>query len=246
MPVPRILVFGHSHIAALVAAYNQSEVGKDTLELVFYHCQQPGRENIVNINNTWQYNPECICELATMIKDVRPQGMISMLQGEQAILCGLMHPPERFEFYFPWETEEYDDSVEILPLDMVLEVCRQHHSLLPPFLDYLIALVEVPIFALSFPPPIYDAEFIMAHGREFLKDGQLATPRWRFRIWKAHAMALEVIYRERGIPFISAPPEVCEDNGYLLQPFWQDAIHANARYGQLLLAQLKALFVPKG
>jgi hypothetical protein len=246
--LPMILVFGHSHMQALVDAYNEHAAEDKILDLVSYQFLRDDRSHIVNINGKWQYHPDCLSELGSLIKATQPEMLVSMLQGEQAIISGLIGPEKPFEFYFPSESTEFDESIDILPFDVFFELCKEVHGLVPPLLDYLKPVITVPAFALCFPPPICDSEFILenTYVQEIAGERKLADMTWRYRIWKSHALALQAIYQENSIHFVNPPPESYDDNGCLLQPFWADAFHANSQYGYLLLRQLKDLFTGAG
>ena len=244
--LPKFLIFGHSHLEALLDAYSRVEPNDLGFELVPYQFLHPDRSHIVNIDGKWQYHPECLCELQDLINATAPTILVSMLQGEQAILAGLVKPERPFEFYLPDESEAYGDSIEVMPFDMIFECCKEQYSVFSPFLAKLQSSISSPVFALSFPPPIDDPDFILANLHYSLEREQLASASWRYRIWKVHALVLQSIYEESGIPLIPPPPDSFDDNGYLRREFWQDAVHANVQYGHSLLQQLKNLSMEIG
>ena len=60
----KIVVFGHSHMGALLAAFDQQVAqGQQSCDLVSYQFLRADRQHIVNIDDTWRYNPECEQEL---------------------------------------------------------------------------------------------------------------------------------------------------------------------------------------
>src|SRR5205814_962201 len=247
--LPRVVFFGHSHMGALVAAFDeQVSQRRQSLDLFSYQFLRTDRPHIVNVGGRWRYHPECEDELRRLIAQTRPSALISMLQGEQAVAAGLIMPERRFDFYFPGEeTYAADPAEEIVPYDLLLEACKIEHHLVSDLLDRLKPFVTVPIFALCPPPPIDDEEFILTSNpkhaniaEHLAKRGLPSTP-WRYRIWKLHTMALQEIYREHGITFIDPPVEAIGDNGCLQQDFRSDVFHANQRYGQLLLKQVQQL-----
>ena len=250
--LPRVVLFGHSHMGALVAAFDeQVSQRRQSLDLFSYQFLRTDRPHIVNVGGRWRYNPECEDELRRLIAQTRPFALISMLQGEQAVAAGLIMPERRFDFYFPGEeTYVADPAQEIVPYDLLLEACKIEHHLVSDLLDRLKPFVTVPIFALCPPPPIDDEEFILASNpkhaniAEHLAKRGLPATHWRYRIWKVHIAALRAIYEARGIRFIEPPREAIGANGCLDARFRSDVFHANAAYGHLLLQQTQQLITP--
>jgi hypothetical protein len=243
-----ILVFGRSHLQSLLDAYHELPTGDKPFDLDSYQFLREDRTHIVNIDGKWQYHPDCLHELGSLIETTRPKMLVSMLQGEQAILSGLIGPESPFEFYFPGETTKFDESIAIMPFDLFLDYCKEAYDLITPLLTYLNHIISVPTLALSVPPPICNSEFILQNKgiRETLAGQKLAAASWRYRVWKSHALALRTIYYENGIQLIEAPRESYNEDGCLLRSFWADAFHANSRYGHLLLRQLKDLLTSGG
>jgi hypothetical protein len=254
--LPRVLVFGHSHMGALIEAYAAAASGTVAFQLVSYQFLRPERPHIVLAEGKWQYHPECRRELHQLIAATRPRLLVSMLQGEQAILAGLTAPERPFEFFFPGEEahcEEArgdevrgDETAEIIPFDALLESCKLEYGLISDLLDHLEGANARPSLALSPPPPIGDGDFILASGQqaniaELISARGLPATAWRRRVWRLHAEALRAIYRDHGIPFADPPAAAYGGDGCLLQPFWSDALHANSAYGQLLLRQIGAV-----
>ena len=252
MPLPRVLLFGHSHIGAVLQAYEaELAAGSQAFELVSYQFLRPDREHIVELDGVWRYHPDCEKELLHLIEQTRPDLRVSMLQGEQAVSAGLIAPEKPFGFYFPGEETETNSRIGIIPFDILLESCRMEFSLISGLLDTLRARDVPPAIALSPPPPIGDSQYILTSNlrhagiAEQLARHGLPTTSWRYRIWKLYVHALRMIYEERGIAFLDPPPETCGPDGCLLQPFWSDIFHANPSYGRLLLRQIRS-FVTSG
>jgi hypothetical protein len=78
--LPKVVVFGHSHLGALLAAFDeQARQGQPSVELVFYQFLREDRAHIVNMDGQWRYNPECEAELSHLIARTRPAAIVSML-----------------------------------------------------------------------------------------------------------------------------------------------------------------------
>jgi len=145
--LPKVVVFGHSHIGALLVAFDeQVSQRRQSLELLSYQFLRTDRPHIVNIDNRWRYNPECEDELRRLIMTAQPTAIVSMLQGEQAVAAGLIMPERRFDFYFPGEeTRVAEPGQEIAPYDLLFEACKAEHQLVSDLMDRLRPLVTMPI-----------------------------------------------------------------------------------------------------
>ncbi len=252
MSLPLVLVFGHSHMGALLEAYSaEARDGNESFELISYQFLRAGRPPAVHIDGKWRYHPDCERELRRLIEQLEPSLLVSMLQGEQAASAGMILLDHPFEFYFPDEPAEFNPLTKIVPFDILLESCKLEYRPISDLLDTLKALGTAPSLALSPPPPIGDSQFILASNpkhaniAESLATRGLPATRWRYRVWKLFTHALRAIYQDRGIAFVDPPRETYGEDGCLLRPFWSDVFHANARYGRLLLRQIQS-FVSNG
>ena len=59
----------------------------------------------------------------------------------------------------------------------------------------------------------------------------------RRKIYEIYEATLRDALADVGVRLLSAPAEACDD-GYLAEPYWREATHANAAYGRLVLEQL--------
>lgn len=233
-------------MGALLEAYSEeAKSGNAGFELVSYQFMRADRPHIVHLDDKWRYHPECEQELRALIARSEPCLRVSMLQGEQAVLAGMIVPEQPFGFYFPGENGEFDPGAEIVPFDVLLANCKLDYRLISDLLDALNALGAAPALALSPPPPIGDSQFILARNprhaniSEYIGLRGLPATAWRYRIWQLHTRALRTVYQERNIVFVDPPREAYGEDGCLRQAFWADVFHANARYGRLLLRQIQ-------
>ena len=57
--LPRVLVFGHSHIVALVNAHKaEAAAGEARFDLVSYQFLRDDRQHITNVDGKWRYHPD--------------------------------------------------------------------------------------------------------------------------------------------------------------------------------------------
>jgi tetratricopeptide (TPR) repeat protein len=162
--LPKVIVFGHSHMAAMLAAFDQQTAAADKpFELLSYQFLRENRQHIINVGGKWRYHPECEQELRLLIEQNEPAVLVSMLQGEQAISSGLIAPQEPFNFYFPDDEDNHEENNDqnVIPFDIVLRMAKHQYQVISSFLDSTRTFMSMPTFALCPPPPIDDEEFIL-------------------------------------------------------------------------------------
>ncbi len=246
MESQRVIAFGHSHLGALNAAYEKTGPEPSlSYALTTYQFLRSDRPHIVNVDNSWRYNPEIERELLHILDQTTPIAVVIMLQGDQAISSGLTAPAKPYDFFFPGEVG-YSPSpgTEIIPFDLALSACKKTYHLIADFLDLIRDRLPPVSFALCPPPPVGDREFILSsstrHGNisSHIEKFGLPDAAWRRRIWKLHTTALRSVYEERSIAFIDPPPESFDEAGCLRIEYRGDVFHANVAYGQMLLDQI--------
>jgi hypothetical protein len=243
----KVVAIGHSHLGALAAAYaNPGLRGERSFELSSYQFLRSDRAHIVHEDGKgWRYHPEIEKEVLALLDTVKPDAVTILLQGEQAVLAGLVPSVRPYDFFFPSEIGYVPDpTCEIIPFSIVFEVCKDRFRLIADFLDLIGKSLPDNCFALGPPPLVGDRDFILntkyRHGEiaSHIEQYGLPSTVWRLRVWEVHMMALRSIYRERGIRFLEPPMTSCSAEGCLNAAFRGDVFHANAAYGQLLLAQI--------
>jgi hypothetical protein len=243
MAKTRIVVFGHSHMDALLDAYSHRSLKEHLgIEIIFYRLMR--KEHSFYIHGKSEYNVELDeRELRSLIQEVRPALVVGMLEGQQTALLGMVGPERPFEFCFPGEERHFEPSQEIVPYDMLLETCQEELIGISRCLKDLRPVMTMPALALCPPPPTPDAEFILAHFppevAQSMRQRGIPPAAWRLRIWKLCVLALQAVHREHRMECLSPPPQSHDEEGFLLPSFWSDGIHANAEYGRLLIGQIE-------
>ena len=104
------------------------------------------------------------------------------------------------------------------------------------------------VYVLSSPPPKHSNEFMTQkfmrkqnrayRGRDVMQAG-IARPDIRVKLWRLEARLLELWAVSEGMQFIPAPVASFNEDGFLSRKYYfEDATHANARYGALVLDQI--------
>ena len=111
------------------------------------------------------------------------------------------------------------------------------------------------VYMLSTPPPKQDNAFIKSilmkqkkkvyNGRSFL-EFDVERPNVRLKLWRLEARLLEQWSSLEGMRFVPAPEEAFDEAGFLRPHYYEDATHANARYGALVIDQIRMILARKG
>lgn len=247
MSLNSVLAFGHSHLGALSLAYAQAGGRRDLpYELTTYQFLRSDRPQIINPDDKgWRYHPEIARDIFALIDAIKPQAVVIMMQGEQAVSAGLIAPAKSYDFYFPHEAGYIPNAAsEIISFNLMLKVFITRYQIIADFIDLIRDKFPPLSFAFSPPPPVGDRQFIIdsntKHGNiacHIKKNGLPATA-WRYRIWKINMMAMRTVYDARSIAFIDPPDGTANDDGCLRLDFRSDLFHANLAYGERLLEQI--------
>lgn len=71
-----------------------------------------------------------------------------------------------------------------------------------------------------------------------IETAPLAPAMLRYKLWRLVQRMTREVGAAYGVPFHPVPRAVHDENGFLRSDLWQDASHANAHYGDLLLEDL--------
>lgn len=173
---------------------------------------------------------------------------LSMLGGYHNVL-GLLQSGQRYDFLL-----NSDDRAEPPPTARV-----PHRALATAFEDVfgkttkilkMKSVSKARVYLLSTPPPKQSNEFIMSRllaqkktvyrGRSFAEIG-VERPEIRLKLWQLEADLLGSWAKRGGMHFVPAPAEAFDENGFLGREFYNDATHANAQYGALVVKQIEAI-----
>ena len=109
---------------------------------------------------------------------------------------------------------------------------------------------KAPVYMLSIPPPKRSNEFVMSRviaQRKKVDAGAsvpeigVERPEIRLKFWRLEARLLASWAERERMHFIPPPAEACDEDGFLGERFYDDATHANAQYGALVVKQIEAI-----
>ncbi len=176
--------------------------------------------------------------------------LVSTLGGNQHAVVSTIQHPERFDFIFPGEEQRpVDSEAQLIPYRGLYEYfasgIRQRDG---KTLEALRAATRAKIVHLQAPPPKASNAFIRDyHDTQFASQGisqfGVSAPELRLKFWRLQNLALKELCDELDIEMLPPPPNACDSKGFLARSFYaRDATHANAEYGELVVAQLEDRF----
>lgn len=186
-------------------------------------------------------------DLLALVRDATPDEVFVLaLRGNHYNSFGLMQHPRPFDF-----TDQAEAGVaphtaaEQIPYTLMRDyfdaLLRRGYGRI---LRQLAELNAAPMLCLSSPAPKEDAEFILRHAESHfvssgLADSGVSPASTRLRLWTLQNRVLKDFCDEIGVKFLWNPDGVRDEHGYLRREFYaNDATHANASYGALVLRQI--------
>lgn len=241
MPVPPLLLIGHSHLAALEAAQLQRRAAGTTprLPITFLQMRKPAYR-------TPPQAPEPFNDAALqLIADTQPRLIVSVIAGNAHTVLSLIEHPQPFDFVL--------DEAPDLPLDTTRDIltCALVRNLLAGqmrmgerVMRALQGIARVPVVHLESPPPIPSEAHIRQHPEAFaeaLASGRVTPAVIRHKLWRLHSALVRQLCAELGFALLPVPAAALDEQGFLRSEAWNnDPAHANAWYGELVLQQLAA------
>jgi len=161
-------------------------------------------------------------------------------------IVGLLQHEQPYDIFVPGdETMTISEGMSVVPenalWDMFVSLAKDNKRV-----QQIRKAASCAVYHLATPPPKQDNKFIMdraARYRERRVDAMGVAPApLRLRLWKLEMRVLRYLCGEWGVEFVSAPQEALCPQGYLSPEYYaDDATHANAAYGELVLKQLERI-----
>jgi hypothetical protein len=171
--------------------------------------------------------------------------MAISLAGTLHIVLGLLEHDKPFDVFTPGdESMTLAEGRVVVPENALWDMLMG--GMPSKKIDMLREKARCPVYHLATPPPKEDCEFILAwsvlyHGRVVAEAG-LNPAATRLKLWKLEMRVLAHLCAGRSMSLMLPPVEAQTPEGFLKPEYYaNDAAHANAAYGELVLRQLEAV-----
>ena len=235
----KIYIFGDSHSDAIKRALAKNL--NDEFDVAVFRY--------ASVKNGTQIGDKTPDEVAAIVASMQADDMVvSAVGGNQHQVVSLVQHPVPFDLYTADRGIAPDrmDSVAVIPhaqmLDYLITGLRGKDS---RKLTRLVEMAACPVYHLSPPPPKEDAEHILkrfetAFREAGIQERGVSDARVRLKVWQAQIEALRALANEWRFTLLPNPAGSVTEEGFLARPFYaNDATHGNAKYGELVVEQLK-------
>jgi hypothetical protein len=243
MPQRRIVVFGDSHIHAIQEAIRHRKARHREVRVEALRLLKEKNNKIIGDTSF-----EAILDIVRGLSanDI----FVTVIGGNQHAVFSTIQHPAAFDFLLPGDSpDDVARNAELIPFrtlhDYFVSGIRSGD------LKSIKALREATsahVVHLLAPPPKGDNAFIEDyHDTRFAEEDiaslGVSSPALRMRFWRLQNLVIEEFCAELGIETLGPPAAARDPNGFLDRVCYaNDATHANAEYGELVLQQLEAGF----
>lgn len=228
------LCIGHSHVACVARA--AAATGVPLRALNFWEL--PGA--ILRDAGTVRFS----CAIEDELRQHRGP-VFSLIGGAAHGVLGMLVHPRRFDFVLAEAPElPLDPAAELLP---ALAVRTLLESLMTEYLALMTELRRLctgSLFHLEPPPPFADEQRMLADIPWALYPGmchEISPAYFRYKLWRLHSRILRDWCDAAGATLLACPPQTIDEQGFMRDPYYGDGAHANAAYGEQVLAQMRSL-----
>lgn len=227
----KLIVVGNSHLRSAMSAARPPGVELMVMRLNAHMEDRPDGTKVMHADS-----------VARLRKERAP--VFSLIGGNAHNVFGLVCPQKPFDFYHP----DYPDRPPakhrwIIPFEQVRDSVLHRANTRLKELRALVGACPGRVIQIESPPPIPSqkwltenlAERMLAAG---IKRYEVSSPSVRYKLWRVNSALFREECERLGIPFVSAPRDACNAEGFLLRKYWRDPTHANGRYGTLLVAKM--------
>jgi hypothetical protein len=237
----RILVFGDSHTVALERAHTQRASSDNPHISVLRLSKVKDGKEIGDIS---------LDAAVSMVAESAPDDLIaSTIGGNLHQVVGLVQHPVAFDFIEPGDQSPPDSQPCVLiPYQTIWSFFER--SLRRNDGQRIKTLREAagrPIYHLLPPPPKESTAHILQRNETAFQKAGIATKGVtpapiRLKLWRLQCAVLRYLCTEWGFHLLPPPDGTQTPEGFLKPEYYKnDATHANAGYGELVLRQLEAV-----
>ena len=236
-----IVVLGHSHLIAMQDALATSH--------------EPDFSLTANIIQLWkpEFSPNVIWHQDQLRYNTNIDGAVQASCDAKAIFTNVLGAEHflwalqgrSFDFVIPDIVLPRVPDAEIVPFNLIKQFAHDNLIAFFELNKHLNSLTGVPVYHILPPPPVanQDRMFATAIAHEPLRQKIILSgpphPVLRYKLWLLWTIVARDVADAAGVHVIMPPPAACNGQGFLLDHYSADFVHANARYGALVWQQIK-------
>jgi hypothetical protein len=241
----RVVVFGDSHVHAIQEAVRHRKAKDEQVTVEARRLLK--KKNGKSIGDT---SFDDILEIARQLSE--DDVLITVIGGNQHAVFSTIQHSQRFDFLIPGDDpEELSKEAEIIPFRTLYGYFASGiRSGDAKSIEALRRATRARVVQVLAPPPKGDNGFIKNyHDTRFAEENiaslGVSTPALRMKFWRLQNLIIEQLCDEVGVETLMPPAAGREADGFLARHCYaNDATHANADYGELLLLQFEENFSP--
>lgn len=226
------LCIGHSHVACISEAAACSH--DPIVALNFWDLGNPVVEDEAGVRLR--------ADVAQRIHQ-HPGPVFTMMGGSTHIVLGLLVHPRPFDFVLPTQPDlPLMEGAEILSVSAIAATMHEQTDYYIALMQSVAAVAQYPVAHMQAPPPHRDGariarDIIWAMYPDMRQE--VAPAIFRYKMWRLHTQIIEQACVDVGIEFIPCPARAVDAEGFLLEDYYKDGVHANHAYGTLLIEQMR-------
>jgi hypothetical protein len=241
--------FGASHINAITQAFKEARTPHAALLdiAVLHFRERVYKPLLVTRAGKRAVNDKLDAALSLRIEEKRPPFLFCSLLGGTYAVHGLVNHPQPFRIFLPASHDACGEATpataDVIPFDVVAAMFERKTETVYTLLAAVMEKTRLPIYQICPPPPIGEEEHIRQRPGtldvSLIDRLGIAPPALRRALWLALSDVMRRRCRALGVYFIEPPAAAVDEAGYLRSAYYStDPIHANSRYGDLVLHQL--------
>lgn len=236
----KALVIGLSHSAAIAEALGLAAAGSEEVIV----------KRLASAKRPYDRDTISIQEALDTVAELPGQSAVFLaMLGTGHNVLGMLRSGPDFDFLVgpddtpdPLAHERIPHRAITLAFEEYLEAGRP--------IEKIRAASRAPVFLLSAPPPKESSRFILEfllrktkrekYGKSVERAG-IERPDSRLKMWSLESRVTADWAQARGIIFVPAPEKCFNSDGFLARKYYaNDATHANAAYGALVVEQIRS------
>ncbi|MGB0852484.1 MAG: hypothetical protein ACPGVA_05305 [Pikeienuella sp.] len=248
---PRILCFGHSHMAAVQRAYRDNfNSGEWNFDMNFLRLQADEYQpNFVDVAGGERKLNDLIGRHIRHKSVARPaDAVVGFVYGNEVNSMAMLRFQPDFDFHFPGDETPVMPDAEVVPFGAIRDMIRfRIEDRISPYVAAARSGYEGKVCIVPPPPPIADEAHIRAHPGGFkagMEARGISPAPLRLKLWRLYRDILREQVEAAGGQLLDVPPTASDADGFLKNDYWHwHPTQGNFVYGELMIRHiLSALF----